>query len=60
MNTRNKIYISAQKAITKLRALEVDWNQFLTTVDPETAESERNMVAEGEIISGPINLVNAR
>jgi len=52
--------IDAQKAITKLRALEVEWNQFLTTVNPETAESERNVVAEGEIISGPINLVNAR
>lgn len=60
MNTDNISYISAQKAITKLRALEVDWNQFLTTVDPETAESERNVVAEGEIISRPINLVNAR
>ena len=43
-----------------MKALEVDWNLFLTTVDPEVDESERKMLTEGESVPGTVNLVNAR
>jgi len=52
--------VEVEKLLTKLKALEADWNLFLTTVDPEVAESERKMLAEGESVPGTVNLVNAR
>jgi len=49
-----------QKILSKLKALEFDWNMLLTTVDPEFAESDKKIVKEGEVVPSPVNLVNAR
>ena len=56
----SKTFVLVEKLLTKLKALEFDWNLFLTTVDPEVAESDRKMLAEGESVPGTVNLVNAR
>jgi len=49
-----------QRVLSKLESVEVQWNKFLTTVDPEVKENDRKCVTEGDIIATPIQLVNAR
>jgi len=49
-----------QRVLSKLESLEVEWNKFLTTVDPEVREDERRSVVEGDIIATPVKLENAR
>jgi len=57
LNCKNDVDV--QKAISKLRDLEAEWNKFLTSLDPEAAENEKKDIFEGEIIPGPVNLLNA-
>merc|ERR1712029_381163 len=49
-----------QRVLSKLESLEVEWNKFLTTLDPEVKEGERRSVVEGDIIATPVKLENAR
>ena len=53
-------FLTVQRALSKLESLEVEWNKFLTTVDPEVKEGERRSVVEGDIIATPVKLENAR
>ena len=51
------IFFIVQRVFTNLKDLELDWYKFLTTFDPEANEIE---IAEGDIITDSINLVDAR
>ena len=53
-------FLTVHRVLSKLETLEVEWNKFLTTVDPEVKEGERRSVVEGDIIATPVKLENAR
>jgi len=49
-----------RNVLSKLDALELEWNELLKTVDPEVKTNETLCVAEGDTIVTPVKLESAR
>ena len=54
------MFLKVRNVLSKLDALELEWNELLKTVDPEVKTNETLCVAEGDTIATPIKLESAR
>jgi len=54
------MFLKVRNVLSKLDALELEWNELLKTVDPEVKTNETLCVAEGDTIVTPVKLESAR
>ena len=54
------MFLKVRNVLSKLDALELEWNELLKTVDPEVKTNETLCVAEGDTIATPVKLESAR
>merc|ERR1719184_96582 len=52
--------VEVQDVISKLKILELEWDKFLSSVNPEWDVDVMEVITEGATISTSVELVNAR
>jgi len=49
-----------QDIISKLRSLEVEWDDIVRSLDPEEEENETKILYEGDRLAGSVELINTK